>query len=125
MTPDQSPSRPRESLEEYVARRLPDADEGQADESQIPAEWRDRPRKRASRHPPNFRVEEAHALEWARVHAGCWKPEIVSYKRLAGGKTAVLIRDKLGSAITLVLDRGDVVDVDEAAAFRRMEEVLE
>lgn len=124
MAPDQSPSRPRESLEEYVARRLPVKDEEEGNDAPIPEEWQDRPRRRASRQPPNFQAEKAHALEWARVHCGCWKPEVVDVKRLKGGRTSLLIRGQGGSRVALILERGAVEDVRTEQEFRALAEVL-
>lgn len=86
---------------------------------------RARRRRQVERHPPEFKAETEHARAWLEVHAGLWSPQLRDVKRLDGGRTALLFRDRCGTALAAVLDRGgqvrDVVTRDE---FRALAEVL-
>lgn len=76
-------------------------------------------RRRAQRNPPSFEAESNQALDRAHTHCGLWRPKVEDVKRLMGGRTAVLLRDKRGAGVTLIFDgQSQVVNVKTAAGFR-------
>lgn len=114
----------RKSFDEFVAEHLNRRDEEPEAADRIPEKWKEKPRRRAGREPPSFAKESEQALEWGRVHCQLWKPAIEDVKRLAEGRTGLLIRGRRGGAVTLILDRGQVEDVRKAEGFKELAEVL-
>lgn len=112
-----------DDFEAYVRRhrkrQRPDLD------VRLPAEWSERRRRRVQREPPDFEIETAHVLEYARMYACVSDPQIESIKRLEAGRCGYLIRGRCGGAVLLVTARaGRVVRLGSERQFHEMEEVL-
>lgn len=121
-----------ESWEEFVARKRREDRETEYEDGLeirggggLPEDWEDRPRKRAERHPPNFDAEREHALAWAEIHGHMWAPEVTDLKRVEEGGTALLLRDRKGTRLMVVVRGGTVLACGTEEEFREREEVLE
>lgn len=93
MSTRRRPAWRRETFEEFCARRLDDDQEDTGCEAPTPDRWQGKRRCRARREPPDFEAEEEHAKAYAEIHCRLHQSEVVSRKRLDGGRTAALLRD--------------------------------
>lgn len=117
---------PDEAFERYLAAQRRKERRATDERGGIPEAWRGRRRRRVDRPAPNFAAEEAHVIEFARMHCGLWSPRLTDLKRLRRGRTAHLVRDdRSGATVMLITDRsGTVVRVGTALEFRETPEAL-